>query len=194
MLGASIRTLTAVAAALTTACACSFLTPVAAGSNIDLAPKWQVQSSAVAGAPGDRVSQPRFSTADWLRVHTNDANAVGGEVAAQIQNIPPDDQCGANNIFYSDNLVPCQGEAPDAHGLPNAPYDVPWWFRTEFSLKRVPGPGENATLEVRGIIGQADLWVNGVQVATRDTIQGSEPEYTFDITDLVNGSSRNASP
>jgi exo-1,4-beta-D-glucosaminidase len=34
--------------------------------------------------------------------------------------------------------------------------------------------------------------VNGVQVATRDTIQGSEPEYTFDITDLVNGSSRNA--
>jgi exo-1,4-beta-D-glucosaminidase len=190
--GARIRTLTAVAAALTAASACSILTPVAAGSTIDLAPKWQVQSSAVATAPGDRISQPGFSTGNWLRVHTNDANAVGGEVAAQIQNIPPDDRCGANEIFYSDNLVPCQGPAPDAHGPPNAPYDVPWWFRTEFTLKRVPGPGENATLEVRGVIGQADLWVNGVQVATRDTIQGSEPEYTFDITELVNGRSPNA--
>ena len=186
-------TLRALSATTLSIAAAWVLTPTAMGSTIDLGPSWQVQSSAVATDPGDRVSRPGYSTQGWLPVHTNDANAVGGEVAAQIQNIPPNDRCGANNIFYSDNLVPCQGEQPDAHGPPNAPYDVPWWFRTEFPRKRVPGgPGENATLEVRGIMGQADLWVNGVEVATRATIQGSEPEYSFDITRLVEGRKRNA--
>jgi exo-1,4-beta-D-glucosaminidase len=183
--GAGFRTLLLSALALSTGLTCAFLTSVAAASTVDLAPRWQVQSSAIATDPGDQVSQRSYQTTNWLQVRTNDANAVGGEVAAQIQNIPPDDQCGTNNIFYSDNLVPCQGAQPDAHGLPNAPYDAPWWFRTQFTPKPKLGPDQNATLEVRGVMGEADLWVNGVQVATRDTIQGSEAEYDFDITDLV---------
>jgi exo-1,4-beta-D-glucosaminidase len=155
----------------------------ASAGTTDLAPNWQVVSSAIATQPGDAISQAGFSTAAWLPVHTNDANAPGGEVAAQLQNIPPDDQCGANNIFYGENITACQGAQPGAHGLPNAPYNVPWWFRTEFTpdLKA----GQNATLEVRGIMGKADLWVNGVMLAGQDVLQGSEPEYTFDITSLV---------
>src|SRR4051794_7789514 len=172
-----------------TACAllavgCALIAPaVAAADTIDLAPNWQVQSSASVTDQGDGLSQPGFSTAGWLPVHTNDANAVGGEVAAQLQNTPADAQCGANNIFYGQNITTCQGAQPGAHSAPNAPYDVPWWFRTEFT----PGltAGQSATLEVRGVMGQADLWVNGVQVAGRDLIQGSEPEYTFDITSLI---------
>ena len=163
---------------------CALVAPaVAAADTIDLAPNWQVQSSATVTDSGPGLSQPGFSTAGWLPVHTNDANAVGGEVAAQLQNTPADAQCGANNIFYSDNITTCQGPQPDAHGAPNAPYNVPWWFRTEFTPTLMAG--QNATLEVRGVMGQADLWVNGVQVAGRDLIQGSEPEYTFDITSLV---------
>ena len=172
-----------------TACAllavsCALVTPaVAAADTTDLAPNWQVQSSASVTDQGGGLSQPGFSTAGWLPVHTNDANAVGGEVAAQLQNTPADAQCGANNIFYGENITTCQGPQPDAHGAPNAPYNVPWWFRTEFTPNLTAG--QNATLEVRGVMGQADLWVNGVQVAGRDLIQGSEPEYTFDITSLV---------
>src|SRR3954466_661920 len=172
-----------------TACAllavgCALAAPkVAAADTIDLAPNWQVQSSASVTDQGDGLSQAGFSTAGWLPVHTNDANAVGGEVAAQLQNTPADAQCGANNIFYGENITACQGAQPDAHGAPNAPYNVPWWFRTEFTPNRTGG--QNATLEVRGVMGQADLWVNGVQVAGRDLIQGSEPEYTFDITSLI---------
>ncbi len=163
---------------------CALVTPaVAAADTIDLAPNWQVQSSASVPDSGAGLSQPGFSTTGWLPVHTNDANAVGGEVAAQLQNTPADAQCGADNIFYGENITACQGPQPDAHGAPNAPYNVPWWFRTEFTPNLTAG--QNATLEVRGVMGQADLWVNGVQVAGRDLIQGSEPEYTFDITSLV---------
>ena len=167
------------------AASCAWAAPaVAAADTIDLAPNWQVTSSANVTDTGGGLSQPGFSTAGWLPVHTNDANAVGGEVAAQLQNTPADAQCGADNIFYGDNITTCQGPQPDAHGAPaSAPYNVPWWFRTEFT----PGltAGQNATLEVRGVMGQADLWVNGTQVATRELIQGSEPEYTFDITSLL---------
>ena len=155
----------------------------ASASVVDLAPNWQVVSSAIATDAGDAVSQPGYATTAWLQVHTNDADAVGGEVAAQLQNTPASSQCGADNIFYGENITTCQGAQPGAHSAPNAPYNVPWWFRTEFTpdLKA----GQNATLEVRGIMGKADLWVNGVLLADQTVLQGSEPEYTFDITSLV---------
>ncbi|WP_081686186.1 glycoside hydrolase family 2 protein [Candidatus Solirubrobacter pratensis] len=171
-------------AVLAAAVLCAFPAPVASASTVDLAPDWQVVSSAIATDPGDGLSQPGYSTTGWLPVKTNDANAVGTEVAAQLQNTPASAQCGADNIFYGENITACQGPQPsDAHGLPGAPYNVPWWFRTEFTPNLQPG--QAATLEVRGIMGQADLWVNGTQVATRAELQGSEPEYTFDITSLI---------
>ena len=164
-----------------------------ADSTIDLAGNWQVQSSTATPDTGDLISRRNYSPTGWLPVHTNDAHAVGSVVAAQLQNIPPDDRCGADNIFYSENLTACQGPQPDAHGTPNEQYNVPWWFRTGFNAHPQPGGTDrNLMLEVRGIMGQADLWVNGVQLATKDVLQGSEPVYTFDVTDLVNGAGPNA--
>src|SRR5262249_44805425 len=46
-------------------------------------------------------------------------------------------------------------------------------------------PGQSAQLEIRGLMGQADLWVNGTQVSSRTVMQGSEPEYQFDVTSLI---------
>ena len=185
MLGSRFRAraVTAVVSATGVACAC--LSPIASAETIDLAPNWQVQSSAVATAAAESLSQPGFSTTGWLAVRTNDANAVGSEVAAELQSIPADDQCGDNNIFYGENITACQGAQPDAHGAPLAAsrYAVPWWFRTEFT--RSLQPGQNAELQIRGIMGKADLWVNGTQVSTQDVLQGSEPEYDFDVTSLL---------
>ena len=172
-----------VAAVLFGASGGAIFTAPAQAKDLTLDGQWQVQSSAVVTDPGEQVSRRDYSSSEWLPVQTNDAGAVGGEVAAQIQNIPPDDECGTNRIFYSDNLTRCQGPPPGAHSAPNAPYDVPWWFRTTF--KPNLHKGQHAQLRVRGIMGQADVWVNGTQVATRDEVQGSEPEYEFDVTGLL---------
>src|SRR3954469_25180800 len=157
----------------------------ATASTVDLTPDWQVVSSAVATDDGTNLSRAGFDTGAWLKIKTNDAGAPGGEVAAELQNTSADAQCGANNIFYGKNLDACQGPQPGAHDAPLATsrYGVPWWFRTEFT-PNLQG-GQNASLEIRGIMGQADLWVNGTQISTRSVIQGSEPEYVFDITSLV---------
>jgi hypothetical protein len=71
------------------------------GDTTDLAPNWQVSSSASVADPGGGLSQAGFDATAWLKVKTNDANAVGSEVAAEIQNLPADAQCGDTNIFYA---------------------------------------------------------------------------------------------
>src|SRR3954466_2379791 len=84
------RALTAVAIAA--GCASAILTPAAMGDTTDLAPNWQVSSSATVSDTGAGLSVAGFDTASWLKVKTNDANAVGSEVAAEIQNTPADAQ------------------------------------------------------------------------------------------------------
>jgi exo-1,4-beta-D-glucosaminidase len=177
------RTPTLVTAVLCGAAAALVASAPALGKDLTLDGPWQVQSSALVSDPGEQVSTPGYENPRWLPVRVNDAGAVGGEVAAQLQNIPPDDPCGANHIFYSDNLTRCQGSPPGAHSAPNAPYDVPWWFRT--SVRANLARGQHAQLLVRGIMGEADVWVNGTQIATREEVQGSEPEYEFDVTERL---------
>ena len=45
-----------------------------------------------------------------------------------------------------------------------ARFDVPWWWRTDFTPN--PRAGQHATLIVNGVIGSANVWVNGHEVAT----------------------------
>ena len=47
------------------------------------------------------------------------------------------------------------------------------------------GRAANTDLIVNGVVGEADVWVNGHEVATRDTVQGDYTRYTFDVTGLL---------
>jgi exo-1,4-beta-D-glucosaminidase len=164
---------------------------------------WQVQSSAAttkwtsgtgATQGGGEISSPGFDTTGWLPVRPDDAGAVGTEVEALVQNgICPDDTAlqpinssadSPSSIFYSDNLQQCFGApmtnpAADTNPL----FDVPWWFRTDFAgpLR----PGQDAKLVLNGVMGQADVWVNGIEVGTEATVEGDYTSYTFDVTNLL---------
>jgi exo-1,4-beta-D-glucosaminidase len=164
---------------------------------------WQVQSSAAttdwttgsgATQDGAQISEPGFDTTGWLPVTVDDAGAVGTEVEALLRSgICPDDKAlqpinqatgGRNSIFYSNNLENCFGAPMTSPGLDTNPlFDVPWWFRTEFS----PGlrAGQDAKLVINGVMGQADVWLNGTEVATQATVEGDFTSYTFDVTNLL---------
>ena len=62
-------------------------------------------------------------------------------------------------------------------------FSVPWWFRTTFvgHLRR----SQHAQLIINGVVGQADVWVNGRMVASQGTVQGDYTRYRFDITQLL---------
>ncbi len=164
---------------------------------------WQVQSTAAttdwttgtgATQSGNEISEPGFDTSGWLRVRPDSAGAVGTEVEALLQHgVCPDDSSlepvnqspySHASIFYSDNLQNCFGApmtnpAADTNPL----FDVPWWFRTDFLGQ--PRPGQDEQLVINGVMGQADVWVNGTEIATQATVEGDYTSYTFDVSNLL---------
>ncbi len=158
---------------------------------------WQVQSSAVATQTGAQISTPGFSTAGWLPVANDDAGAPGTEIEALAQNgqcpgdpaLQPVNQSnsGPNSVFFSANMKSCYGSMT-AIGADTVPeFDVPWWWRTDFTPTLAAG--QYATLIVNGVIGSANVWVNGHEVATSATVTGAYTRFTFNVTSLIQAGS-----
>jgi exo-1,4-beta-D-glucosaminidase len=164
---------------------------------------WQVQSTAAAtdwttgtGATqaGNQISEPGFSTTGWLTVRPDSAGAVGTEGEALLQHgVCPDDKSlepvnqspySHASIFYGDNLQNCFGAPMTTPAVDTNPlFDIPWWFRTDFFAQ--PRPGRDEKLIINGVMGQADVWVNGTEIATQATVEGDYSSYTFDVSNLL---------
>ena len=168
-----VRPLVTVAAAVAVVLTLVVGTPPASAATQTLGLRgWSVQSSASARGNGAALSRPGFRPKGWLRVRPDAGGAPGTEVEALVAN----GRCP--NVFFSTNIKRCFGYmkslGPDT--IPR--FAVPWWFRTTFSaLGRGP-----ATLIVNGVVGEADLWLNGREVAGHTTIQGAYTRYAFDVT------------
>ena len=136
---------------------------------------WQVQSSASAGSDGAAVSRAGFAAKGWLKVTPDDGGAPGTEVEALVQN----GRCA--NVFFSTNMKRCFGymKSLGADTIPR--FAVPWWFRTTFHA----APAAHASLVVNGVVGEADLWVNGHEVAGHRTLQGAYTQYVYDVSRFV---------
>ena len=174
-----------------------------------LAGNWEVQSSAAStdwttgnGATqgGAAISAPGYDTNGWLPVTADDAGAVGTEVEALLQNgdcpldqsLQPINQSAdsTSSVFYSNNMQQCFGPPQTREGADTNPlFSVPWWFRTDFTPDL--SPGQDAKLVINGVVGQADVWVNGTEVATQATVEGDYTSYTFDVTSLLHASGHN---
>jgi exo-1,4-beta-D-glucosaminidase len=138
---------------------------------------WKVLTSATATQTGQQISTPGFSTGGWLSVSNDDAGAPGTEVEALLQN-------GAcPNVFFSANMKTCFGYMKSIGRDTIKQFSVPWWFRTDFTPALAAG--QDATLIVNGVVGAADVWVNGQEVATSATVTGAYTRFTFDITNRV---------
>ncbi len=138
---------------------------------------WEVDSSANATQTGAAISTPGFSTSSWLNVKPDDAGAPGTEIEALLQS-------GAcPNVFYSDNMRSCFGYESNVGPDTVPQFDVPWWYRTDFRPDLQAG--QNATVVINGIVGQADVWVNGTEIATQATVEGDFTKFTFDVTSLL---------
>jgi exo-1,4-beta-D-glucosaminidase len=154
---------------------------------------WAVQSSAVATQSGAQISTPGFDTSTWLPVNNDDAGAPGTEVEALAQNgqcpgdtaLQPVNQgtSSPNSVFFSNNMQLCYGSMTKIGPVSVKAFSVPWWWRTDF-MPTVPAGG-TATLIVNGVIGSANVWVNGTQVATSATVTGAYTRFTFNITNLI---------
>jgi hypothetical protein len=176
-----------------------------------LSTHWLVQSSAntTASSPTE-ISTPGFDTSGWVPETTDDAGGGLTEIGALAQNglqapgVPnpacsfrphaPGDPNSLQEVVFSDNIRQCWGqEEGEDRALPtNAEFAVPWWFRSDFKTPQGLGSGRHAELIINGIVGQADVWVNGTEVATQDTVTGDYTQFTFDITGLLHAGRTNS--
>ena len=154
---------------------------------------WQVQSSAVATQTGAQISTPGFNTSTWLPVTNDDAGAPGTEIEALAQNgkcpgntaLQPVNQSTSspNSVYFSNNMQSCYGFMNKIGAVSVNQFSVPWWWRTDFTPNLQAG--QVATLIVNGVVGSANVWVNGTEVATSSTVTGSYTRFTFSLTNLI---------
>ena len=154
---------------------------------------WTVQSSAVATQTGAQISTPGFNTSTWLPVTNDDAGAPGTEIEALAENghcpgdtaLQPVNQqtSSPNSVFFSNNMQLCYGNMTKIGPDSVSTFDVPWWWRTDFTPNLATG--QTATLIVNGVVGSANVWVNGTEVATSSTVTGAYTRFTFNLTSLV---------
>jgi len=154
---------------------------------------WAVQSSAIATQTGAQISTPGFDTSTWLPVANDDAGAPGTEIEALAQNgkcpgnpaLQPVNQgtSGTSSVFFSANMKSCYGFMSSVGADTVAQFSVPWWWRTDFTPNLQAG--HVATLVINGVVGSANVWVNGHQVATSSTVTGAYTRFSFAITSLV---------
>jgi exo-1,4-beta-D-glucosaminidase len=161
-------------------------------SNIGTA-GWEVQSSAVATQTGAKISTPGFNASTWLPVANDGAGAPGTEIEALAQNGKcPGDKAlqpvnessdSRKSVFFSTNLRRCYGYMNTVGAVTVKRFSVPWWWRADFTPNLASG--QVATLIVNGVIGSANVWVNGHQVATSATVTGAYTRFRFGITGLI---------
>jgi exo-1,4-beta-D-glucosaminidase len=154
---------------------------------------WAVQSSAVATQTGAQISTPGFNTSSWLPVANDDAGAPGTELEALAQNgqcpgdtaLQPVNQSTSspNSVFFSNNMQLCYGFMSKIGPDSVKAFSVPWWWRTDFTPNLQAG--QTAQLIVNGVIGSANVWVNGTEVATSATVTGAYTRFSFNISSLI---------
>ena len=138
---------------------------------------WKVHSATGVTRSGARISRPGYPARGWLRVSNDDAGAPGTEIEALLQN----GRCP--DVFFSDNMRKCFGYARKIGRVTVPRFAVPWWWRTDFTAR--PRAGRDAKLIINGVIGAANVWVNGRKVAGAATVTGAYARFTFDITRLL---------
>ncbi len=130
--------------------------------------QWQIQASAKAQQDGAEISTDKFSTQGWYAVSGRATVMAGLLENGQYK-----------NLFHGDNLRTVAVPDTNQHE-----FVVPWWYRTQFTLA-TQEQGRHTLLRTNGVIGGADVWLNGHQIAPRSNLRGAYPLHVFDVTPWV---------
>lgn len=134
--------------------------------DIAVLPEWSFQSETkLPEADIIGLSKPGVDVSSWYRM-----GARHTVMAALIEN-------GVYNesaLFDSENMKALQSD-----GI----FVGPFIYREEFLLE--PGDGHYFTLETHGITSKADMYVNGVRIASSDRQTGSYGGHAYNLTGFI---------
>ena len=131
--------------------------------DILLSDGWKVQSSAKNTFSGKELSTNQANVNEWYDAKV--PSTVMGTLTA--------------NGLYTDVL-----EGMNYEKIDKTIFDATWWYRTEFELPHL-AKGQHISLMFDGISYAANIWLNGEQIATRESIHGSFRRHKLDITNVA---------
>lgn len=128
---------------------------------------WQIISSAEISETGQIVSSENLATDSWVSAKVP-TTVLGALIEAGIY----------KDVFFADNLA----------NIPSEPFENPWWFRKQFNIDNFNSNSEELRLFIDGINYRANIWLNGQQIASGDSIFGAFKQFEVDITKYAQAS------
>lgn len=132
-------------------------------SKILLSDGWQVQSSGKVTIPGNELSTDKAIPEGWYTA-TVPSTVMGVLVG---------------NGEYPDVL-----EGENYKSVDRSRFDCSWWYRKEFTLPAL-SPDNHVLLNFDGITYRANIWMNGRQIASKDSVYGPFRQFSLDVTPYV---------
>lgn len=126
----------------------------------DLNTGWQMQSSTKVVGAEKEVSSPDFDTKDWYNAGVP-GTVLGSLVADSVY----------TDVFSGRNL----------NKIPDSLFSMPWWYRTIFKIEKHDS-NQVVRLRFNGINYRADIWLNGMKIASADSIEGGFRRFTFNVS------------
>ena len=121
---------------------------------------WSTEASAKVNATGAEISLSGFDVSGWYS--TTVPSTVMASLIANGE---------YKDIFMGDNIS----------RVDTARFSGSWWYRNEFELERKA----NTELIFEGINYRANIWINGKQVASADTLFGGFRIFKINVSGFV---------
>ena len=138
---------------------------------------WFIQPSADVHAHGEEISSVGFSTRDWYP-----ATLPSTVMSALVEDkVYPDPYTGVNLRSIPGTTYPIFEDFSNLPMPPASPFRQSWWYRTEFKLPQ-EYRGRTVWLGFDGINYRANVWMNGVQIASSENLAGTWRLFNLDVT------------
>jgi exo-1,4-beta-D-glucosaminidase len=127
-----------------------------------LSDNWSIISTKVIALDGAALTSSNdFDQSKWVKTKVP-TTVMGALVEAGVVKDP----------FFGKNL----------ENIPKAEFQDPWWFRTTFDLDGFNQGNEVARLLLDGINYRANIWLNGSQIASKDSVYGAFNQFDLNIS------------
>jgi exo-1,4-beta-D-glucosaminidase len=148
---------------------------------------WFLQSSADVRSDGPTISRTGFSSRGWYP-----ATLPSTVLSALVEDkVYPDPYVGMNLRSIPGTNYPVFEDFSNIQMPPSSPFRQSWWYRTEFKLP-AEYKGKTLWLEFDGVNFRANVWMNGLQVATSEQLAGTWRLFRFDVASAAKPGDNNA--
>ncbi|MFD4870486.1 sugar-binding domain-containing protein [Streptomyces sp. NPDC058412] len=137
--------------------------------------------TAVASAPGSTTALAGYSIRSTAEV-TDSAAAVSSPAYPATGWYPAGPRSTVLAALLAAGVYPDPFYSTQQQRIPAADFDVPWWYRSDFTVSDTTA---RTHLDFSGVISATDVYVNGRRIATAADVAGAYTRHEFDVTDLI---------